>query len=402
MAASVKKQANALLAGVSLAAAASYPWAHGSVLLDFVHHTALAATIGGLADWWGVTAIFEKPFNLAAPGTDMLRRRYDDLQEGLTDFVCTDLLSPQNVMLAVEEESFARLLTEHFNEPQNVEAARSVLQPLADEVLHKLNTQEAEQLLLAEVPRYLPSLHLSDILLDVAQRAIANNRLDGIWALLLKEGKRLLHCAEFTALLRGMAQRAEAHYTQDSILRDFFVSGEAEKLLSYFVEALERLLDDLGDGSSELRRMLDNWLLAKLEELRHDIAFQNWINDKAAQLVLDNALALRAELRQQNSDWLFALAQEKIAEPAQDEDKLAQTDSVLKKLLARALELKQDALRQLISEKLAGFKQDDVIGKLQAKVGDDLQNIRISGTVIGGLLGAVLFMVAAMAERLVG
>ena len=352
MAVSVKKQANALLAGVSLAAAASYPWAQGSVLLDFVHHTALAATIGGLADWWGVTAIFAKPFNIAAPGTDMLRRRYADLQEGLTDFVCTDLLSPQNVMLAVEEESFARLLTEHFSEPQNVDSARSVLQPLADEVLHKLNTQEAEQLLLAEVPRYLPSLHLSDILLDVAQRAIANNRLDGIWVLLLKEGKRLLHCAEFTALLRGMAQRAEAHYTQDSILRDFFVSGEAEKLLPYFVEALERLLDDLGDGSSELRRMLDNWLLAKLEELRHDIAFQNWINDKAAQLVLDNALALRAELRQQNSDWLFALAQEKIAELAQDEDKLAQTDSVLKKLLAQALELKQDALRQLISEKL--------------------------------------------------
>ena len=352
MAASVKTQANALLAGVGVVAAASYPWAQGSVLLDFVHHTALAATIGGLADWWGVTAIFAKPFNIAAPGTDMLRRRYDDLQEGLTDFVCTDLLSPQNVMLAVEKESFARLLTEHFSEPQNVEAARSVLQPLADEVLHKLNTQEAEQLLLAEVPRYLPSLHLSDILLDVAQRAIANNRLDAIWALLLNEGKRLLHCAEFTALLQGMAQRAEAHYTQDSILRDFFVSGEAEKLLPYFVEALEKVLDDLGDSSSELRRMLDNWLLAKLEELRHDIAFQNWINDKAAQLVLDNALALRAELRQQNSDWLF--------------------------------------------------KRDDVIGKLQAKVGDDLQNIRISGTVIGGLLGAVLFMVAAMAERLVG
>ena len=57
MAASVKTQANALLAGVGVVAAASYPLAQGSVLLDFVHHTALAATIGGLADWWGVTAI---------------------------------------------------------------------------------------------------------------------------------------------------------------------------------------------------------------------------------------------------------------------------------------------------------------------------------------------------------
>lgn len=399
---SVKTQANVLLASVGAVAAASYPWAQGSVLLNLVHHTALAATIGGLADWWGVTAIFARPLGVSAPGTDMLRRRYTDLQEGLTDFVCRDLLSPENVLQAVQQESFARLLAEHFSEQKHMDAAQTVLQPLADEVLHKLNTAEAEQLLLHEVSRYLPSLHLSDILLNVAQRAVANHRLEGIWQLLLDAGMRLLHCAEFTALLKNMAQRAETHYTQDSILRDFFVSGKAEELLPYFTESLEKLLVSLGDSESELRRTLDSWLLAKLEELRHNIAFQNWVNDKAAQLVLHQACVLQDELRSQDTAWLFTLARQKLIAMAQNEEMLAQADIALKNFLAQAMETKQEALRQVVSARLAAFSRDEVIARLQAKVGDDLQNIRISGTLIGALLGAVLFVIEYVAERLVG
>lgn len=402
MTTSVKMQAHTLLAGVGVVAAASYPWAQGSVLINLVHHTALAATIGGLADWWGVTAIFAKPCGVAAPGTDMLRKRYAELQQGLVDFVCQDLLSAQNVMQALAQENFAQLVVGYFREQKNMDAAWKVVQPLADEVLQKLNTHEAEQLLLTEVPRYLPSLHLSDILLNVAQRAVANNRLDGIFALVRQEGKKLLHCAEFTALLKNMAYSAEAHYTQDSILRDFFVSGKAEDLLPFFVQKLEGVLDDLCDSTSELRRMLDAWLLTKLEDLRRDITFQNWVNDKAAQFVTQYALGLHSQLREQDAAWLRQLAQEKLAELAGSAEKMAQFDAALKKFVEKALDEKQDVIRTLIMERLATFARDEVIGMLEARVGDDLQNIRISGTLIGGLLGALLFFVSTLAERLVG
>ena len=104
----------ALLAGVGAVAAASYPWAQSSVLLDFVHHTALAATIGGLADWWGVTALFKRPMGVNAPGTDVLRNNYERLTTGLADFVSNDLLTAENVMQAVGDENFAKLLLAHF------------------------------------------------------------------------------------------------------------------------------------------------------------------------------------------------------------------------------------------------------------------------------------------------
>lgn len=403
MMASVKTQANALLAGVGAVALASYPWAAGSVAVNFVHHAALAATIGGLADWWGVTAIFARPLDIAAPGTDMLRERYDELRAALVDFVCEDVLSPANIMQVLGEEKLAKILAAHFSERENIMEAWSAFQPLAEEVLQKLNTQECEQLLLDEVPRYLPSLKLPDILLDVAQRAVANGQLEGIWRLLAKQGRQLLESAEFAGFLQDMARRADLHYTQNSFLRDLFVGGLLEdNVPEKFTQFLKERLDELMDAGSELRRTIDNWLLAKLEKLRRDIAFRNWINDKAAQLVLQQAQVLREELRQADAAWLLALAEKKLAELAASEAQQTKLDAALKHFLQSALEHNQSGLRALIEQQLARFERDEVISMLHTRVGDDLQNIRISGTLIGGLLGAGLFLVEQVAERLVG
>lgn len=403
MMASVKTQANALLAGVGAVALASYPWAAGSVAVNFVHHATLAATIGGLADWWGVTAIFARPLDIAAPGTDMLRERYDELRAALVDFVCEDVLSPANIMQVLGEEKLAKILAAHFSERENIMEAWSAFQPLAEEVLQKLNTQECEQLLLDEVPRYLPSLKLPDILLDVAQRAVANGQLEGIWRLLAKQGRQLLESAEFAGFLQDMARWADLHYTQNSFLRDLFVGGLLEdNVPEKFTQFLQERLDELTDAGSELRRTIDNWLLAKLEELRRDIAFRNWINDKAAQFVLQQAQVLREELRKADAAWLLALAEKKIAELAASEAQQAELDAALKHFLQSALEHNQSGLRALIEQQLARFERDEVIAMLHTRVGDDLQNIRISGTLIGAMLGAGLFIVEQVAERLVG
>ena len=108
--ATVKTQAHCLLAGAAAAAVCAWPWAQSSLAADFVHHTALAATIGGLADWWGVTALFKRPMGINAPGTDVLRNNYERLTTGLADFVSNDLLTAENVMQAVGRENFAKLL----------------------------------------------------------------------------------------------------------------------------------------------------------------------------------------------------------------------------------------------------------------------------------------------------
>lgn len=398
----VKTQANCLLAGVAAAAAASYPWAHASMAADFVHHVTLAATVGGLADWWGVTALFKRPLGIGAPGTDVLRKNYERLTQGLADFVSNDLLSADNVLRVVEQESFAVILLAHFEQAENQEHFWQAVRPLAEHALSSLNTQQVEELLQTGLPKYIASLHLTEILVDALERAVSDGSLDGLWRLLTQEAKQLLHMEEFVALLDGLAQLAQEEYNKDSLLRELFVSGRAAQLTPVLLRGLEQALDALADSNSELRRQVDNWLLARLEERRHDIALADWINNKAAQLVTDKARNLQQTLLVQDVDVLRELLQRRLAVLQTSSMQQQELDVILKEILRQVLELKHDAVYNLVMQKLADYDRDELIVRMEQRVGDDLQNIRKSGTIIGGLLGGLLFVLAAVLERLVG
>lgn len=399
--ATVKTQAHCLLAGAAAAAVCAWPWAQSSLAADFVHHTALAATIGGLADWWGVTALFKRPMGINAPGTDVLRNNYERLTTGLADFVSNDLLTAENVMQAVADENFAKLLLAHFAQQQNVERLWQTVRPLAEHALQSLNTRQAEQLLLQELPKYIASLRIPEILVDALQKAVANGSFNGLWQLLAQDAKQILHKAEFTALLEGLAQMAEEEYNKDSLLRNLFVSGQAAKLVPLFVQELEKTLDALADPASELRRQLDNWLLARMEDYRHDIAFADWLNGKLSQMATAKALAFKELLQTQDVDILLQLLQNRLQLLANSEVEQGKLDHALKELLLQVLTMQHDTVYDLVLQKLQSYDKNDLIAKMELRVGDDLQNIRKSGTCIGGLLGAVLFVIATLAERLV-
>lgn len=399
--ATVKTQAHCLLAGAAAAAVCAWPWAQSSLAADFVHHTALAATIGGLADWWGVTALFKRPMGINAPGTDVLRNNYERLTTGLADFVSNDLLTAENVMQAVADENFAKLLLAHFAQQQNVERLWQTVRPLAEHALQSLNTRQAEQLLLQELPKYIASLRIPEILVDALQKAVANGSFNGLWQLAAQDAKQILYKAEFTALLEGLAQMAEEEYNKDSLLRNLFVSGQAAKLVPLFVQELEKTLDALADPASELRRQLDNWLLARMEDYRHDIAFADWLNGKLSQMATAKALAFKELLQTQDVDILLQLLQNRLQLLANSEVEQGKLDNTLKELLLQVLTMQHDTVYDLVLQKLQSYDRDELIAKMELRVGDDLQNIRKSGTCIGGLLGAVLFVIATLAERLV-
>ena len=399
--ATVKTQAHCLLAGAAAAAVCAWPWAQSSLAADFVHHTALAATIGGLADWWGVTALFKRPMGINAPGTDVLRNNYERLTTGLADFVSNDLLTAENVMQAVADENFAKLLLAHFAQQQNVERLWQTVRPLAEHALQSLNTRQAEQLLLQELPKYIASLRIPEILVDALQKAVANGSFNGLWQLAAQDAKQILHKAEFIALLEGLAKMAEEEYNKDSLLRNLFVSGQAAKLVPLFVQELEKTLDALADPASELRRQLDNWLLARMEDYRHDIAFADWLNGKLSQMATAKALAFKELLETQDVDVLLQLLQNRLQLLANSEVKQGKLDHALKELLLQVLTMQHDTVYDLVLHKLQSYDRDELIAKMELRVGDDLQNIRKSGTCIGGLMGAVLFIIATLAERLV-
>lgn len=126
------------------------------------------------------------------------------------------------------------------------------------------------------------------------------------------------------------------------------------------------------------------------------------INGKLSQLVTAKALAFKELLQTQDVDILLTLMQKRLQLLADSEAEQSRLDGVLKALLLQVLTMQHDTVYDLVLTKLQSYDTNDLIAKMELRVGDDLQNIRKSGTCIGGLMGAVLFIIATLAERLVG
>ncbi|MBR0103790.1 MAG: DUF445 family protein, partial [Selenomonadaceae bacterium] len=102
-----KTKATATLAASALCALSTLPeisplkfimtGATGGFILGLLNHGFLAATIGGMADWFGVTALFRKPLGIGFH-TEILRRNRGRIMEAIVEFVGTDLLSTKNIM----------------------------------------------------------------------------------------------------------------------------------------------------------------------------------------------------------------------------------------------------------------------------------------------------------------
>src|SRR5690349_24827623 len=120
----MKRRATALL-GVALLVfvAASiyeplYPW------LGYVRATAEASLVGGLADWFAVTALFRHPLGLPIPHTALIPKRKDDLGRGLEQFMAENFLQEQVIRERLASATVSKRLGEWLIQPAN--AARVV------------------------------------------------------------------------------------------------------------------------------------------------------------------------------------------------------------------------------------------------------------------------------------
>ncbi|MEO5511723.1 MAG: DUF445 family protein, partial [Longimicrobiales bacterium] len=119
-----------VLSGVVLIVAryfqSRYPW------LAYVVATAEAAMVGGLADWFAVTALFRHPLGIPVPHTAIIPARKDQVGRSLGGFVQRHFLSPEVVTAKLEKAGVAEHLLEWVRDPEHARMiARSAASGLA-------------------------------------------------------------------------------------------------------------------------------------------------------------------------------------------------------------------------------------------------------------------------------
>ena len=398
--AAARRRATALLAGVTvLFAAVTAVGVHGA-LLSYVQAGAEAAMVGGVADWFAVTALFRRPLGLPIPHTAVIVERKDQFAATLGQFVQENFLNAdvlaERIRSARPAPRLAYWLADEANDARFAGHAADLVVTVAE----ALRDEDVQRVLTAELTRVADAIDVAPL----AGRAL----------LILIAGGH--HTELFNVLVSGTDRYLADHHEE---LRDRFESeaprwvpdmvyGRAfDRLYARLRERLAAMADDRGD---ETRRQFEEWMVGlpgrletspefreRGERLKHDVLGSAILRDWSSSLWQNAKKTLRtqaadpeSELRGRLADFLAAAGRRLGSDPGLREGLEHMAESA-----ARALaDQFHDELAGLVTGTIQRWDAEQTSTQLELLLGRDLQFIRINGTVVGAGVGLALHAIA--------
>jgi uncharacterized membrane-anchored protein YjiN (DUF445 family) len=387
-----------LMAGIYLAARLYEP-VHPAV--GFVRAFAEAAMVGGLADWFAVTALFRHPLGIPIPHTAIIPRNKDRIGDTLALFLRDNFLTPAVVarrMRGVDVATAAgRFLARAPDQGGRFKAGAS---RLIANLLESFDQERLGGMVKSALSTRIGELNLAPLLGQALSAAIAEQRhlplLDGIirWA-----GKTLNANDQ---LVRDMV-----HKRAGGILR---WTGLDEKLSNAILDGLQKMLDDMAtDPSHPLRAKAEEGLVTLAHDLQHDAKMQARVAGLRDEVLENPAMrkwldglweSARAALLRAVRDPDAALAGKfgdalrQLGDTLQNDEKLRVTiNRFMRRTAVGVTAGYGNGIVKLVSDTVRGWDAETITGRVENAVGRDLQFIRVNGTVVGGLVGVALHAV---------
>jgi uncharacterized membrane-anchored protein YjiN (DUF445 family) len=397
-----KRRATSLLAAVTVVFLVTTVWGGGSAWVAYVQATAAASMVGGLADWFAVTALFRHPLGLPIPHTAIVVERKDQFASTLGEFIQESFLTPDAVVARLRAAGVVGRLADWLAEPAN---ASRVAEEVAEGVVA-----------------------LADLLRDDdvhrAIEGVVRNRLEAVplaplagqaLRFVTREGR---HEEVLDRILIGLRRYIEDH--REDLRRrlgkksKWWIPGAVDhKIFDRVLDGFCSALSDIeGDRDHELRRELDA-RLAKLsteletspvlrergEQLKRDLLDQPELQRWVAELWADAKEHLRAEaaapdskLRRQVADGIVSVGRRLQADPTL----AARAEAALEALATYVVGHFKGEIANLVSSTIARWDAEETASRLELLLGPDLQYVRINGTVVGGAAGLILHAVSAV------
>ena len=393
--------------GLLLAAAAVFVLTFAlpdTALVGFVRAAAEAGMVGGLADWFAVTALFRHPLGLRIPHTALIPRKKDELATKLGEFVTGNFLTPEVVEGQLVE---ARVVHRVATQLATTDTARTVSRELALAVTAALDTVDLRRLtayVLELARRDLDRRSYAPVLGQFLARAVEGGAQQPLVDVAVSRGRAHLeqHAED---LVPPVKRLLEVHWA--SVLID------TGKLSRRLLETAAQLLRDVeADPGHPLRASLDGFLAGLVDDLRYnpataravDARLRALVEDLHLQLLVHDVLgdvraSVRASLSEEGGDLadrLAELVQEAAGKVLDDPDLERRLQDRLLRAVRYAVEHYGSTAVQLIQRTVGGWEAQDASARIEATVGRDLQFIRINGTVVGALAGVVLHAVAEL------
>ena len=369
------------------------------VWVGYVRAAAEAGMVGGLADWFAVTALFRRPMGLPIPHTALIPNNKDRVGDALSDFVEENFLTADALSAKVREAELPLWLARQGVEPGKAEEVSAWIGERAASVVSDLDAEEAEQFIRTQVidrlaePEWGPPLGrlLEGYIADGKARPLEDDLID--WA----HGKILsMESTVVTAIDERMPSWAP-RFAREMV---------GEKVYTELVEFADEVRRN---GNHEARLAIRRNLSKLASDLQWDADMRGRIegikqemlaSDQAQQAPAAMWRTVSTTLIDQLNDPESFLRQKitaKVKELAhrllEDSEFLAQANALVDKAARYAVEKFAPEIIAIIPETIKRWDAEEASQNIELMVGKDLQFIRLNGTIVGSLAGLVIFAI---------
>lgn len=406
-------KATVILFIVSVGFFVSYPFNNtfwGSLLSSVF----CAAMIGGFADWFGVSALFRKPLGIPFK-TEIIPRNREKIFNALSDMVGDELLTKDTLNEMINRNNISKLLIKYLSKNEEKKQLEEVAGKIVQDVIWKINPDEAGKMIEGVIKDNIIGIKISSIIAAAVELSIKKGYDNKLINFTVDELIKLSKTEPMTQLIAKLVEKTLNSYKNGMMRRelalriflDILLQLSPQDIALIFQKKLIDSLREFKNPESADREKFMKWINEKVVELKSDSKLQKKIEDwKFTQIEtmeihtaitdfiknirennLENSSAT-TNLTKNTEEQISKLINE-FQENIQWQNKL---DYKVKGLLSQFIDNNHDKINVMVKENLNKFTNDEIVRLIETKVGNDLQMIRINGSVVGGLVGLITFI----------
>jgi uncharacterized membrane-anchored protein YjiN (DUF445 family) len=370
--------------------------------VGIIRATMEAAMVGGLADWFAVTALFRHPLGIPIPHTAIVPARKDRVGKTLGAFVQRNFLTREVIEMRLRSLNVGQRLAEWLADPDNARKISRNAATAMSSAAQMLRDEDVQEVIDRSVAERVRATHLAPLLGKVLGVMTEDDRHQEVLDEVLQLASATVN--DNADLIRARIEQETPWWVPSAI---------DNKIFKRVLSAIQRLLSELSaDRNHALRQRFDASLDSFIERLNTSPEFAAKV-DAWKEEFLDNDAARKfsASLWQEGKEALarYASNPESTAptvienalttfgqKALEDPELMAKIDEFVIDVAAYLVQRYQNEVSELIATTVASWDPELTSRRVELAIGRDLQFIRINGTIVGGLAGMLIYLISSL------
>lgn len=379
--------------------------------VDLLKAFAEAAMVGALADWFAVVALFKRvPIPFISRHTEIIPKNKDKIADNLALFVREKFLDTESIVGLIRRHDPAQMVSDWLVKPANSRQLGTYLVKLAGGVLDFIEDAPVQNFISKAVHSLIRSVDLSQSAGVILESMTRNGRHQELLDEGINQLAKLLHNEETQAFIsQGIVDWLKEEYAMfEKVLPKEAIGRKGANIAVRLAAGILARVND--DPEHELRKNFDQFTNDFVARLKSDPEFQQKGEEIKQYLIGDDTLNTYIKsLWDELKAWL---KKDLHSEQSVLHQRIVATGSWIGRTLAEDARLRQSLndhlesaarsaapefaqfLTKHISDTVRNWDSKEMSEQIELNIGKDLQFIRINGTIVGGMIGVVLYLLS--------